>query len=139
MRQIILFYPIIFKTIFIKNSKKLAINLDHSQATLFDFGISAIEFKTFESEIDHQISKGENNMHNKEQQLQHKYYHNIADAMLDFQIVLLFGPTDAKTELFNYLSEINKFSKIDIKVKTSDKLTENQQVAFINNFFSESK
>ncbi len=127
-----------------QNPKKLAVYLDHSQATLFDFGISAIEFKIIESDFNFQdkkeiFQKGESHLHNKEQHLQHKYYENIGEALLDFNEVLLFGPTDAKTELFNYLSEIKKFGTIRIKVKASDKLTENQQLAFVNNYFSELK
>ncbi len=122
-----------------QHPKKLAVYLDHSQAILFNFGISAIEFIKIESEINHQINKGESHLHNKEQHLQHKYYQKIGEAMLDFDSVLLFGPTDAKTELFNYLCEINKFGKISIKVKASDKLTENQQLEFVNDYFSELK
>lgn len=122
-----------------QNPKKLAVYLDHSLATLFDYGISAIEFLTLESEVNRQINKGENNMHNKEQHLQHKYYENIGASILDFDYVLLFGPTDAKTELFNYLSEIPKFGKIDIKVKTADKLSENQKLEFVNKYFSDLK
>jgi stalled ribosome rescue protein Dom34 len=127
-----------------KNSKKIAIYLDHSQAILFDFDHVPIEFKTIESEFDYQdkieiLQKGESHLHNKEQNLQHKYYKSLGDEILNYHQVLLFGPTDAKTELFNYLTEIKKFEKIKIKVKTSDKLTENQQLEFINNNFSESK
>jgi stalled ribosome rescue protein Dom34 len=124
-----------------KNSKKLAIYLDHSQATLFDFEHTAIEFKNIESEFDYQdkkeiLQKGESHLHHKEQNLQHQYYKNLGDEILNYHEVLLFGPTDAKTELFNYLSEIKKFEKIKIIVKTSDKLTENQQLELINSIFS---
>ena len=123
-----------------QNSKKLAVYLDHSQATLFDFGISAIEFLIIDSEFDYQdkkeaMQKGENHLHNKEQHLQHKYYENIGESILDFNKVLLFGPTDAKTELFNYLTKIKKFENIKITVKSTDKLTENQQIAFVNEYF----
>ena len=127
-----------------KSSKKLAVYLDHSSAKLFDFGIDAIEFKVIESEFTFQdrkaiFHKGESHLHNKEQHLQQKYYNEIGDAVLDFDNVLLFGPTDAKTELFNVLMESNRFGHIKLKVKTSDKLTENQQLAFVNNYFSELK
>ena len=127
-----------------KSFKKLAIYLDHSSAILFDFGIAAIEFKKIASEFVFQdrksiFHKGESHLHNKEQHLQHKYYEQIGDAILDFDNVLLFGPTDAKTELFNVLMESNRFGHIKLKVKASDKLTENQQLAFVNNYFSELK
>lgn len=118
--------------------------MDHSQATLFDFVASAIEFKTIESEFDYQnkkeiFQKGESHFHNKEQHLQDKYYKNIGEEILNYNQVLLFGPTDTKTELFNILMENHRFGTIRIKVKSSDKLTENQQLAFINNYFSELK
>jgi stalled ribosome rescue protein Dom34 len=122
-----------------KNSKKLAVYLDHSHATLFNYGTSAVEFRVIESEFNPQNNKGEHQVHNKEQHLLHKYYENIGIAILDFDYVLLFGPTDAKTELFNYLSEIPKFGKIDIKVKTADKLSENQKLSFVDNYFLELK
>jgi hypothetical protein len=127
-----------------QNPKKLAVYLDHSQATLFNFGIAAIEFDSIESEFNNQgkkeiLQKGESHLHNKEQHLQHKYYENIGKAILDFNSVLLFGPTNAKTELFNVLMESSKFGKVEIKVKTSDKLTKNQQLEFVNNYFSQLK
>lgn len=118
--------------------------MDYSQATLFDFATTAIEFKTIDSEFDFQdkkeiFQKGESHLHNKEQHLQGKYYENIGEEILNYNQVLLFGPTDAKTELFNILMENHRFGTIRIKVKSSDKLTENQQLAFINNYFSELK
>ena len=123
-----------------QNPKKIAVYLDHYQAILFNFGITAIEFKSIDSDFNFQDlkeikQKGESHLHNKEQQLQHKYYENIGDAILDFNEVLLFGPTDAKTELFNVLMENSKFGKIKIVVKASDKLTENQQLEFVNKYF----
>lgn len=127
-----------------KNSKKLAVYLDHSQATLFDFRTTAIEFKTIESDFDFQdkqevLQKGQSHLHNKEQHLMQKYYENIGDEIKNYNQVLLFGPTDAKTELFNILSLNHRFGSIRIIVRASDKITNNQQLAFANNYFSELK
>ena len=49
--------------------------------------------------------------------------------------MLLFGPTEAKEELFNLLSEDHRFVNIKIEVKEADKMTENQQEAFVSNYF----
>ena len=127
-----------------KTSKKLAVYLDHSQAKFFDFGTNAIEFLILKSDFDNQdkkeiLQKGESHLHNKEQHLEHKYYQKLGEAIQDFNNVLLFGPTEAKTELFNFLKENNRYEKIRIKVENSDKLTENQQLAFVNKYFSELK
>jgi stalled ribosome rescue protein Dom34 len=122
-----------------QNHNKLGVYLDHSKANLFNFGTEAAEFLVIESEFEHKKSTSERQLHNRENQLQRKYYEDIGDAILDFNIVLLFGPTDAKTELQNYLSEIKKFGTISITTKTTDKLMPNQQIAIVNNFFSEPK
>jgi stalled ribosome rescue protein Dom34 len=42
-------------------------------------------------------------MHQKEQHEQSDYYKKIGEAIKNYQEVLLFGPTNAKTELLNLL------------------------------------
>lgn len=123
-----------------ETSKKLAIYLDHSEAKLFDFDTNAIEFKTIQSNFDNQdkmaiLQKGEGHLHNKEQHLRQKYFENLGKEILNFDQVLLFGSTDAKRELFNYLIKNKRDTKIKIWVENSDKLTDNQQLAFIKNYF----
>ncbi len=54
----------------------------------------------------------------------------------DYDEVLLFGPTDAKTELFNILKENRQFEKIKIEVKPADNMTENQEEAFVKEYFN---
>lgn len=126
-----------------KTFKKLAIYLDHSEAKLFEYGTTAAEIKTIKSDFGFEdkqkiLQKGESHLHNKEQQWEQKYYESLGDEILNFDQTLLFGNTNAKTELFNHLSENNRFSKIKLKTMNTDKLTENQQLAFVNDFYSES-
>lgn len=123
-----------------KTHLKLAIYLDHSEAKLFEFNGQTIPFKSIKSNFDNQdkkeiLQKGESHLHHKEQQLQHKYYENLGREIQHFTTVLLFGATEAKTELFNYLRKNKHFSNIEIDVKNSDKLTENQQLAFVNKHY----
>ena len=80
--------------------------------------------------------KGERHMHNKEQHGQAGYYKQLADVMKNYEEVLLFGPTDAKTELFNFIKTDKAFSTIKIEIKQADKMTENQQHAFVREYFS---
>ena len=54
----------------------------------------------------------------------------------DYNEVLLFGPTDAKTELFNVLKNNRQFEKIKISVQAADNMTDNQQKAFVKDFFN---
>ena len=50
--------------------------------------------------------------------------------------MLLFGPTTAKDELHNLLKADHNFEKIKIDVKQSDKMSDNQQQAFVNEHFA---
>jgi hypothetical protein len=49
--------------------------------------------------------------------------------------VLLFGPTNAKVELHNYLKKDLHFKKIKIDIEPTDKMTNNEKDAFVKNHF----
>lgn len=124
-----------------KTEKKLGIWMDHASAHIMEFTSNHIESKTIESKFTHQakefsLSKSENLMHNKEQHEQADYYKKVGDIIKNYKDVILFGPTDAKIELFNLLKSDSLFGKIKIEVQQADKLTENQQHAFVRDYFS---
>jgi len=75
-------------------------------------------------------------MHNKEQHLEMDFYKKIATEIIGYDEVLLFGPTNAKAQLFNILNEDQHYKNIKIEVRTSDKMTDNQQVAYVRNYFT---
>lgn len=122
-------------------AKKLGIWMDHQNAHLMEFTTDPIETKTIDSKFTHEVKElslhqGEIRMHNKEQHQQADYYKMLGAAIKNYENVILFGPTDAKTELFNILTADQHFSKIKIKVKQADRMTENQQHAFVKDYFS---
>ena len=124
-----------------KTEKKLGIWMDHASAHLMEFTADPIETKTIASKFTHQakeqsLAKGENLMHNKEQQQQSEYYQKLGEAISNYDDVVLFGPTDAKVELYNMLKTDHHFEKIKIEVQPADKMTENQQHAFVKKHFS---
>ena len=113
-----------------KIDKKIGIYLDHSQAQFVNYHDDSENLETIDSDFTHfekekTLSKSENVMHNKEQQELATFFKKIAKAIMDFDDVLLFGPTDAKAELFNYLRSEHKFDKIKMEVKSAGKLSEN--------------
>lgn len=123
-----------------KTSNSLGIWMDHSNAHIMDYSPDTMETETLDSQFtnqekQHSLSKGESNMHNKEQQLQHGYYQQLGDVISGYESVLLFGPTDAKTELFNLLRADHRFDAIKIEVQPADKMTDNQRHAFVKAFF----
>lgn len=121
--------------------KKLGIWMDHASAHLMEFTAGTVTTEAVGSKFTHDaeghdISKGESLMHNKEQHEESAYYKELGKEISKYDDVLLFGPTDAKTELFNLLKADSHFGKIKIEVKQADKMTDNQQHAFVKDHFS---
>lgn len=115
--------------------------MDHSIAHLIEFSENSFEIETIETKFTHEkkeksLAKGESFMHNKEQQTLADYFKKIAKIILNYDKVLLFGPTSAKTELFNILREDDRFAKIKIHIKDTDKMNAHQRERFINEHFS---
>ena len=121
--------------------KQLGIWMDHSNAHLMEFSTGAVETRVIQSTFTHQskeqtLGKSEYGMHKKEQHQQTGFYKKIGEVIKDYTSVLLFGPTSAKNELFNMLRLDHNFEKIIIEVKQADKMTGNQQHAFVRDYFS---
>ncbi len=123
------------------NANKIGIWMDHSNAHLIEYTIDPVETTTLATDFTHAVKedslkKSESLMHHKEQHEQANYYKQLGEIIRNYEDVILFGPTDAKVELFNLLRADHNFEKVEIKVHTSDKLTENQQHAFVKDYFS---
>jgi Lhr-like helicase len=121
-------------------AKSMGIWMDHSNAHLMAF-TNPIETTIISSKFTHQekteiLNKGESHKNNKEQHEQADYYKQLAAEIIQYKEVLLFGPTDAKTELFNILKADNRFADIKIVVKETDRMTENQEHAFVKKHLS---
>lgn len=119
--------------------KKLGIWMDHASAHLMEFTtdtIATLGSKFTDEAEGHDLSKGESLMHNKEQHEESAYYKELGKEILKYDDVLLFGPTDAKAELFNLLRADSHFEKIKIEVQQADKMTDNQQHAFVKDYFA---
>jgi stalled ribosome rescue protein Dom34 len=81
------------------------------------------------------LNKSEKLMHHKEQQMQASYYKEIAGEILKYTNVLLFGPTNAKDELRHFLLNDVQFKDIKVDVLAADKMTDNQQIAFVKKLY----
>jgi len=124
-----------------KSTNSLGIWLDHAKANLIEFTTNPMETKTIELPLSNEekeatLSKSESLMHHKEQQDQKKYYHQLALVIKNYTDVILFGPTDAKVELYNILKADHSFDDIHLRVINADKMTDNQQHAFVRKHFS---
>ncbi len=82
-------------------------------------------------------SNNEHNKHNREQKELHDYYRMLQKVLAQYDEILLFGPTTAKEELYNILFDDKAFNGKRILVEKSDKMTGNQLLAFVKDYFSE--
>jgi hypothetical protein len=122
-------------------TKNLGIWMDHTNAHVMEFTTEPITTVIISSkfthrEKEHSLGKSENGMHEKEHHEQSAYYKQIADVIRDYQDVVLFGPSTAKLELFNIMRADHHFEKIKLETKESDKMTQNEQHAFVRKYFS---
>ncbi len=120
----------------------LGIFMDHEHAHFIEFTTDPIETKTLDSKFTNEVKEesihnGEKLMHQKERHEESEYYKQIGEVIKHYTQVILFGPTEAKTELFNVLRANHLFDKIRIEVKPADKMTDNQQHAFVKKHFHE--
>lgn len=120
------------------NALYLGIYMDHSTAHLMEFSTDEIHTKIIPSAFSPEDDdfKGERHTHYKEQHELAAFYKELGEIMLNYEEVLLFGPTEAKEELFNLLKTAPRFEKLKITIKTSDKINENQKHAFVRDYFS---
>ncbi|HEU4718348.1 MAG TPA: hypothetical protein VFU15_10965 [Bacteroidia bacterium] len=82
------------------------------------------------------ISNNEYGKHNRLRNELKDYYKSIEDRLVKAENILLFGPGTAKDELFNLLMENKSFDGKRISVESADKMTENQLIAFADNYFT---
>lgn len=93
-------------------------------------------FKIYCCRKDESSARGEKTMHNMEQQDNSEYYKELGEIIRNYDSVLLFGPTEAKTELLNILDKNHLFSKIKFEVVPTDKMSMNQEHDFLRAYFS---
>lgn len=124
-----------------KETKQVGIWLDHSTANVMDIKDNIISSKTIESETYTQHQEGNQNIHQKSMD-HNKHYHlmqyikTLTEIIINYDEVLLFGPSNAKLELHNVLKDNHRFDKIKVDVKPEDRLTEKQQYAFVREHFN---
>ena len=121
--------------------KKLGIWMDYVDAHVMEFASGASKTKTVSSDFtfgprELSLDEGENRMHHKEQHLQAEFYKKLGEVILNYEEVILFGPTNAKIELLNILRANHLFRKIKIYIEQTGKMTENQQHGFVIRHFS---
>jgi stalled ribosome rescue protein Dom34 len=122
--------------------KKLAVWMDHASANIIQYPLDSTISRTITSDFTNTekketLEKSEQGMHNTKQHDQLAYFKELAKVIAQYNIVLIFGPTNAKSELLNFLKSNRHFDKINIKTLTADKMNDHEQQAFVKSYFSQ--
>jgi len=120
-------------------TKQLGIWMDYSKAVITEITDNIIVYRRitpdFNSDDKEQSLKmNESRMDEKEQQ-QSGYYKRIAAFIKGFKEVLLFGPTEAKSELMNFLKADRQFDTIKIEVISAERMTSQQIYDYVTKYF----
>ena len=122
--------------------KKLAIWMDHASAHTIEYpgdenitGNITSDFT--QTEKKETLEKSEHSMHNKEQHQTLGYYKELGKVISNYDYVLLFGPTNAKSELLNFLRADHRYDQIKIVIKSADKMDVHEQQKFVKQYFTE--
>jgi hypothetical protein len=102
--------------------KNLGIWMDHSNAHLMEISPNTIKTDFIAS-----------------QSLQHEekadYLKKIGEIILNYEGVILFGPTDAKIDLLYTIIDDSRFANIKIQIKQTASMTEEQEHCFVRDYF----
>lgn len=114
--------------------------MDHFAANILEYTDAAKIVKIIKSGFNKDqkekiLQSGESLLYHKEQNLQKEFYAKLRAELLNYESVLLFGATNAKTELLNILQIDAKFLNVEFTLKNTDKLTDKEQVNFVNDCF----
>ncbi|MGO4819509.1 hypothetical protein [Flavobacterium sp. W22_SRS_FP1] len=125
-----------------KNTNQLGIWKDDSDAYLIEFTTNP--FKVIMILCEFPIDEKNGNNQEKTASISsiktssfNKYHNKIGRAIIKYHEIILFGPSDAKIDFFDFLSEDDRFLKLKIEIKDTDKMDVNQQHTFIKEYFGQ--
>ena len=121
---------------------KVGIWIDHKRAVIVSASAGGVTTKTLESEVGRhprysgqQDGGGEKKYEERHGQHLDRYYDDVISELGQPEALLIFGPGEAKLELKERLSRSEALSESTIDIETTDKLTDPQIVAKVNEYF----
>ena len=119
------------------SSRQTAVWIDQHEARIFHVEGTSID----ESMIDaphrhlHRHPKGPTPEHEHPDD-QHRFFHEVADALRDGDQILVMGPSVAKLQLLRYLQEHEReIEKRVVGIETVDHPTDRQLVAHVRQYY----
>jgi hypothetical protein len=124
-----------------KAKKRIGIWMDYTSAQIYENASGEYLMTTMESNFSMPVKQevklhSESLLHNKENKADQAYFKDLIEIIRYYDEVLLFGPTKAKTALYNQIKSTPKYNKIFIETRDADKMTGNQMKVFVKEYFS---
>lgn len=115
--------------------------MDYTSAQIYENASGEYLMTTMESNFSMPVKQevklhSESLLHNKENKADQAYFKDLIEIIRYYDEVLLFGPTKAKTALYNQIKSTPKYNKIFIETRDADKMTGNQMKVFVKEYFS---
>src|ERR1035437_6864055 len=126
-----------------KTIKQLGIYIDYTNAFLMELINKMIVSRDIEFENNKEIAIYQDNSikyvidNEKHHHLRSAYYLELCDIIKNYNQVVLFGPNDAKNELFNLLEFDHNFDSIKIHNENTDNLTEILMHDYVKMYFNQ--
>ena len=64
-----------------------------------------------------------------------KYYQQVISTLKDANSIFIMGPGEAKIEFEKAIRKYKSLQNRILKVETTDKMTKNQMIAYVRNFY----
>jgi stalled ribosome rescue protein Dom34 len=126
---------------------QIGVWMDHASARLIHLNGTIEEIK---SKKEHRIAgesgdgtrlgnnrstNNEVHKHNREINKLQDFFENIYESIKSYDEIIVFGPSTAPSEFYNYLINNKKNHRGRISVEKSDYMTDNQLTEFVSNHF----
>ena len=114
--------------------------MDYTNAHIMEYAVDNYHIDTLSSNLEkadkqEAFTHGENLLHHKEQQANQAYYKALIEIIKKYDDVLLFGPSNAKTELYNRIKTLPHLNTIKIATQAAEKMSDKQMHAFVTQYF----
>lgn len=132
--------------------KKAGVWIDQKEAKVITLTENSEEMITIPSEIDpqeripgegkqygrfgSQFLSLEKNKQNQQKEHLKRYLNRVQKSLEDKDEIMLFGPAQIKNELGKLLQQNQNLSDKLREIKSAEKMTENQKVAFVRDYFA---
>jgi hypothetical protein len=122
-----------------KTNNKLGIWMNHSEARLIPYLIEDKSVSTIRCQnacANRRVFKNNSDCAVKTiRRQQQEFYVEIMSTIRGYDEVLLFGPTNAKLELFDLISDYPPADNFKVSVQSAARMTDNELHSYVKNHF----